>query len=138
MNKKQLISVFRENDYRVTPQRLAICEWVLASEDHPTAEQVFEHVSKEHPALSMTTVYNTLEMLKKIGLLSELGFNMQPARFDPTTSVHINVICQQCGKIRDFKSESIKTQWEKIVSEILADSIGQRLDVYVICDDCKV
>ncbi|MGY5862114.1 MAG: Fur family transcriptional regulator [Candidatus Thorarchaeota archaeon] len=137
MNKEQLSSLLRKNGYKVTPQRLAICEWVLSSEDHPTAEQVFEKVSKQHPAISMTTVYHTLDMLKEIGLVSDMGFNSQPSRYDPNTSAHVNVICQRCGKIWDYQSESMQTLWNRLVSEIEVQPIGQRLDVYVICDNCK-
>ena len=137
MNEEQLISTLRNNGYKVTPQRLAICKWVLSSEDHPSAEQVFEKVSKQHPGISMTTIYHTLDMLKELGLVSELGLGNQPLRYDPNTSVHVNVICQRCGKIWDYKSESMKSQWNLLVSEIEIEPIGQRLDVYIICDDCK-
>jgi Fur family peroxide stress response transcriptional regulator len=137
MNKEKLISKLRKNGYKVTPQRLAICEEVLSSDSHPTAEQIFNRVSKEYPAISMTTVYHTLDMLKKLDLVSELRFNNQSSRYDPNTSIHVNVICQHCGKIWDYKSDFIQSQWARIVREIKVKPIGQRLDIYIICDNCK-
>jgi Fur family peroxide stress response transcriptional regulator len=137
MNRKDLIFMLRENGYKVTPQRLAICQEVLSSEDHPTAEQIFEKVSKQHPTISITTIYHTLNMLMKLNLVSELGFNNQSSRFDPNTAVHVNVICQQCNKIWDYKSEAIENQWAHIIAKMKVNPIGQRLDVYVICEDCK-
>lgn len=137
MKKEQLISLLRENGHKVTPQRLAICEDVLSSQEHPTAEMIFERVSKQHPGLSMTTVYHTLDMLKKLELIQEIRFDNRTSRFDPNTSVHVNIICQKCGKITDFQSDAIKKHWNSIVSEMKVKPVGQRLDTYVICEDCQ-
>ncbi|MGD9395114.1 MAG: Fur family transcriptional regulator [Candidatus Thorarchaeota archaeon] len=137
MNKEQLISMLRKNGHKVTTQRLAICEEVLLSKEHPTAEMVFEKVSKQHPGLSMTTVYHTLDMLKKLDLIHEIRFEGRSSRFDPNTSVHVNIICQKCGKISDYQSDEIQSQWDRIVSEIKVRPVGQRLDAYVICEECE-
>lgn len=137
MKKEELISMLRKNGHKVTPQRLAICEEVLFSEKHPNAEMIFEKVSKQHPGLSMTTVYHTLDMLKKMELVQEIRFDNRTSRFDPNTSVHVNIICQKCGKISDFESDALQKHWSSIVSELEVKPIGQRLDVYVICDDCE-
>ncbi|MBN2229119.1 MAG: transcriptional repressor [Candidatus Thorarchaeota archaeon] len=137
MNEEQLISRLRENGYKITPQRIAICKIVLSNEKHPNAEQIFEEIKRKHPAISMTTVYHTLDMLKEMGMLTELRFNSQPSRFDPNTSVHINIICKGCGVIWDYSSDTLRNKWNHIISEIGKQPIGQRLDVYIICDDCK-
>ena len=137
MNDEELISILRKNGFKVTPQRLEICKELLSRDDHPTAEQVFDKVSKQHPTISMTTIYHTLDMLKKLNIISELGFSNQSTRYDPNTSVHVNVICQKCGKIWDYESASISRQWTSIVSEIEVNPVGQRLDAYVVCDNCK-
>ena len=137
MKKEQLISMLRKNGHKVTPQRLAICEEVLLSKEHPTAEMIFEKVSQQHPGLSMTTVYHTLDMLKKLELIHEIRLDSRSSRFDPNTSVHVNIICQKCGKISDYQSDEIQRQWNRIVSEIKVRPIGQRLDAYVICEECE-
>ncbi|MGY5864552.1 MAG: Fur family transcriptional regulator [Candidatus Thorarchaeota archaeon] len=137
MNKEQLISMLRKNGHKVTPQRIAIFEEVLSSKEHPTAETIFEKVSKQHPAISMTTVYHTFELLKKLDLVHEIRVDSRTSRYDPNTSVHVNVICQKCGKISDYESDAIQSQWNRIVSEIKIKPVGQRLVAYVICEDCK-
>jgi len=137
MNKEQLVSMLRKTGHKVTPQRLAICKEVLSSQEHPTAEMIFERVAKQYPGLSMTTVYHTLDMLKKLELVHELGFNSKPSRFDPNTSTHINIICQKCGKISDYQSEAIQDYWNRIVLEMKLEPVGQRLDIYVVCEDCR-
>ncbi|MFX0053996.1 MAG: Fur family transcriptional regulator [Promethearchaeota archaeon] len=137
LTEDQLISILRDSGHKVTPQRLAICNYILSSRDHPTAEQIHSEVLKKHPAISLNTIYQTMDMLKRLNLIQELTLNSNASRFDPNTSIHINVICQKCSKIRDFESENITKLWSQIVSEIDSSPVGQRLDVYVICDDCK-
>jgi len=137
MNKEELFTMLRKNGHKVTPQRIAICEEVLLSKEHPTAEAIFEKVSKQHPAISLTTVYHTLGLLLKLDLVQEIRFDNRVTRYDPNTSVHVNIICQECEKISDYESDVIQKQWNRIVSEIGIDPVGQRLDAYVICEDCK-
>ncbi|MEM4732930.1 MAG: Fur family transcriptional regulator [Candidatus Bathyarchaeia archaeon] len=137
MDIEQLIAKLRENGAKVTPQRLAICEIILSSKEHPTADQIFEKVKKKHPTISLATVYQTLHLLSQIGMLQELGFSDCVSRYDPDTSFHINVVCPKCGKIKDYKTESIKKFWTQIVRELKFSPIGQRVEVYAYCEKCS-
>jgi Fur family peroxide stress response transcriptional regulator len=137
MDREQIVAFLKEQGYRVTPQRIAICEEVLSSKDHPSAEQIHRKISEQFPTISLTTVYNTLDMLKHLNLVDELGFDSSKARYDPNTSIHVNTICQICHRIQDFESAKIKKNWLRIVSEIGLDPVGQRLDIYFICEKCR-
>ncbi len=136
MKNQQLIAKLREKGFRVTPQRIAICEFILSSKDHPTADQVYQVVKKKYPTLSLATVYQTLGLLTEIGMLQELGFTDGISRYDPDTSPHINIICRNCGKIQDYQAESIKKLWSQIIGDLGFKPIGQRLDIYRYCDQC--
>jgi Fur family peroxide stress response transcriptional regulator len=108
---------------------------VLNSEDHPTAEQVYQAV-KKYPTLSLATMYQTLHLLTEIGLLQKLGFSDRLSRYDPDNSPHINIVCKNCGKIQDYEAESIKTLWFQIIKGLGFKPLGQRLDIYRYCDHC--
>lgn len=136
METKQLIAKLRESGAKVTPQRLAICEIILSSKEHPTADQIFEKVKKTHPTISLATVYQTLHLLSQFGMLQELGFSNFVSRYDPDTSFHINVVCPKCGKIQDYKTEGIERIWTQIIEELKFRPIGQRVEVYAYCDRC--
>jgi Fur family peroxide stress response transcriptional regulator len=137
VTEDQLFSILRDGGYKVTPQRLAICNYVLSSKEHPTVEQIHFEILKKHPTISLNTIYQTMDMLKDLNLIHELSLEDNASRFDPNTSIHVNIICQKCNMIRDFESEEVKKLWSKIVGEIDVNPIGHRLDVYVVCDDCK-
>ncbi len=137
MTDDQLISILRDSGYKVTPQRLAICNYVLSSKEHPTAEHIHSEIVKKHPAISLNTIYQTMDMLIDLGLVQEMRFSGSSSRFDSNTSVHVNIICQKCSKIQDFESEGIRDLWSRIITEMNVEPVGQRLDVYVLCDECK-
>ena len=137
MDEQQLITKLRSKGYRITPQRLAICKLVLSSKDHPTAEQIYEKVKKTYPTISLATVYFTLDLLRTLGLLQELGFSDRSSRYDPNTSPHINIICPKCGEIYDYEAESIKKMWFQIVEEMGFKPLRQRLDIYKLCNTCS-
>lgn len=137
MTEDHLIALLREKGYKVTPQRLSICNYALSSKMHPTAEQIHLEVSKKHPTISMNTIYQTMDMLIDLGLIQEMRFGSNSSRFDPNTSVHVNIICQRCGKVWDFESKTLEKKWSEIVAEIGKLPVGQRLDFYTICDSCK-
>lgn len=134
---QQLMAQLRERGYKVTPQRLAVCELILSAKDHPTADQIHEYVKKKHPTMSLATVYQTLHLLTEIGLLQELGFTDCVSRYDPNTSPHINIVCKKCGKIRDYEAEDVIEFWGKIVKGLGLEPIGQRLDMYENCGKCR-
>jgi len=136
MKTEQLIAELRKSGFKVTPQRLAICETILSSKEHPTADQVYEKVKEKYPTISLATVYQTLHLLSQIGLVQEMGFSGCISRFDPNTSPHINIICQKCGRIEDYKTESIDKLWAQIIKELGFKPIGQRIDIYTYCNKC--
>ena len=137
MEEQQLITTLREKGFKVTPQRLTICKSVLSSKKHPNVEQVYETVQKQYPTISLATVYQTLHLLTEIGLLQELGFNGGNFRYDPNNSPHLNIVCKTCGKIQDYESEKVKKFLSQIAKELKCTLIGQHLEIYTCCDQCK-
>jgi Fur family transcriptional regulator, peroxide stress response regulator len=134
---EQIIAKFHSKGYKATPQRLAICKFVLSRNDHPTTEQVYLQVKRKHPTLSRATVYQTLHLLTDIGLLQELKLNDGVTRYDPKTTPHINIICNGCGTVEDYEAVDVDQFWSKILEGLGFEPTGQRFDVFRFCDQCK-
>ena len=77
MIQSAVVQQLRQGGVRVTPQRLAIAEAVLNSTDHPTVQQIHERVQQHFPSMTLATVYSTLGVLSKSGLIQELPFAKQ-------------------------------------------------------------
>ncbi len=136
VSEEEIIKILKKHKLKVTPQRLSICKIVLSSTEHPSADQVYNLVKKEHKTMSLATVYKTLNLLEHIGLVNELRFNGDFTRYDPKSTLHINIVCPKCMKIKDYESDKLKENWKQIIAEIRGEIKGQRIDVYVICEDC--
>jgi len=92
---------FRGCGLKSTPQRTAIYRALVHSTAHPTAEDLFAQVSPTYPMLSLNTVYYTLGVLRKAGLVQEVNIGHDRARFDANLSPHHHVICLGCQTILD-------------------------------------
>ncbi|HUK99414.1 MAG TPA: Fur family transcriptional regulator, partial [Nitrospirota bacterium] len=92
----------RERGYKLTSQRLAIISLLSKDMTHPGAADILKKIRKSLPQVSVSTVYYTLDILKKEGLIQELEFYDQDNRYDINISNHINLICKKCGRIEDL------------------------------------
>ncbi len=98
---KDKIERYRKLGLKMTPQRLAILEYLEGNTTHPSAEDIFRHVEEKFPSMSFATVYNTLEALKEKGLIMELNIEPGKKRFDPNIEPHHHMICEKCHRIFD-------------------------------------
>src|SRR5690349_10532316 len=83
-------------------QRLAVAEYVLHTEEHPSADQVFSRAKKALPMLSRATVYNTLNLFCERGLLRQLVLSEGKVVFDPNLERHHHFVDQSTGRIHDI------------------------------------
>ena len=137
LKTQELIATFKKKGYKVTPQRLAIYKYITSRTDHPTTEQIYQALKRDHPTISLGTVYKTLHLLKQLGLIQELRFNEGSIRYDPNMQLHINKICTKCGHIDDYESETFNSNWKELISKLNFKPKGQRIDLYYECETCK-
>lgn len=91
-----------------TPQRVVITQFVLETECHPTAEEVFVAVEHALPvALSRATVYNTLNALVKASVVREMYTDPAAARYDANLTEHHHFIDVKTGRILDVPKEMV-------------------------------
>ncbi len=86
----------------ITKQRQAVLQVIKDSEEHLTANEVFDHARRLLPGISFATVYNSLRYLKNEGLIGEVRFGMDATRYDRNLMRHDHAICNNCGKLVDL------------------------------------
>jgi Fur family transcriptional regulator, peroxide stress response regulator len=131
----KLIASLRDKRYKLTPQRLEIIKRLSYDRSHPGAMDIFRKLKKTSPTISMSTVYYTLDILKKEGLIQELEFYDRDNRYDINVSNHINLICRKCGKIEDFV-EPLPFSSAMIEGKTGFRPIGMRFEYYGYCKGC--
>ncbi len=135
---KQMLDKLKSRDFRITPQRLAVLRILAASQDHPSAEQIFEKVKTEFPTTSLATIYKTIALLKSLHEVLELGFPDGGNRYDGNKPFpHPHVVCTRCGKIMDPELMSLDGLKDEITQKTGFSIQHHRLDFFGVCQECK-
>lgn len=133
---KELVNSLREEGFRITPQRIAIVEYLLKTEEHPSAEHIHKIVQKKYPMVSLSTVYKTLDLLREKNLVNEIKVEGE-ARFDAHTDEHINLVCMNCGKIDDIDEDSLKEIQAKAARKSKYVILKSNFELFGYCNNCK-
>jgi Fe2+ or Zn2+ uptake regulation protein len=105
---RDIAGLLRAHGVPPTAQRLAVAEYVLATEDHPSADEVLARAKERLPMLSRATVYNTLHLLVDKGLLTELTVAGGRIVYDCNTTPHHHFIDEQTGLVHDIPFEALR------------------------------
>ncbi|MCC6575287.1 MAG: transcriptional repressor [Planctomycetes bacterium] len=127
---QELYEKLRAAGLKVTLQRLAVYRVLLQSHGHLTAEQVHQAVARDNPALSLSTVYNVLETLVKIGAIGEITTDGGTKLFDRTPGDHHHFIDTETGEVIDLDdSAGVKLDLNALARRGFAVE-GAKLTVY--------
>ena len=132
----RLIESLRKKGYKLTAQRLEIISLLARDMTHPGAMNILKKVREKKPQISISTVYYTLDMLKKEGLIHEIEFYDRDNRYDVNVSNHINLICKKCGKIKDFPCD-VPFSSEMVKKKTGFQPVGMRFEYYGYCKECR-
>ena len=91
-----------EKKLRRSRQRDAICHYLAATDTHPSAEMVYEHLRSQFPDLSLGTVYRNLKLLEELGMVRRVASHSGRERYDACQGDHAHFLCRSCGSIRDL------------------------------------
>ena len=100
---------------------------------HPTAEQVFLEMKKEHPSIALGTVYKHLNNLAEEGRLLRITEPGSPDRYDRTER-HDHLICSRCGKITDVRLPDMQ---ERIREALGQEILSYDIRIRYICPACR-
>lgn len=122
---------------RFTEQRAAVFRYLVSTDVHPTADEVFLGVRRELPGISLATVYKSLETLVGCGLAVKLTYADHSARYDGRTDPHHHARCVVCGKVSDLTGEVDSTEIEALRREAVGFTVtGYRLELSGYCSEC--
>jgi Fur family iron response transcriptional regulator len=108
VSEQELSSRLRAAGVRPSAQRMAVAQYVLLTDEHPSAEQVHARVTAKFPFLSRATVYNTLNLFVKEGLLRQLVLAEGSVVFDPKLERHHHFVDDTTGRIEDIPWDAVR------------------------------
>ena len=84
-------------------QRESIKNYLMATKEHPTADDVYMNVKQEFPNISLGTVYRNLNLLTDIGEAIKISTPNGGDRFDGKLEPHNHFLCTKCGRLLDLE-----------------------------------
>jgi Fur family transcriptional regulator, peroxide stress response regulator len=132
----RLRAALEANGQRFTEQRAAVYRVLMATDRHPSADDVFTAVRRVIPDISLATVYKSLETLVSCGLASKLGYGDGSARYDGRTDPHPHARCLSCGKVLDLPGR-LDVEALAGLGEVPGFSVeGYRFELVGVCASC--
>ena len=112
---------------RFSRQRQMVLDVVKNRTKHPTVDKVYEILKKDHPEISLGTVYRNLNLLAEMGEISRVETSSVKDHFDGNQHPHAHFVCRKCGGVFDLNLD---------ISQLLQSAKGVEGSFQV--EDCKV
>jgi Fur family ferric uptake transcriptional regulator len=132
----------RKNDnpiqgHPLTNQRRLLLELLRDTKGHIDAKELFRRASVRDESISQATVYRTLNLFKKLGLIDEMRLGKIRCYYEiKQSSEHQHLVCQGCGKVMEFSSP----HFEKLVEAVRLEHNFKvtRAELYLegYCPEC--
>ena len=134
----QIVTELRDNGHRMTPQRMAVLRVLIESQEHLTAEQIYESVQAGFPMTSLATIYKTIALLKKMDEVLEINAGDRSRHYDGNKPYsHPHLICTRCGTIIDVETDQTERTREEIARRTGYRDVDCQLNLLGICPDCQ-
>ena len=127
-----------EQGYRLTPQRLMVLSAIENSDDHISAEEIYAQIVAKYPSVNISTVYRTLELLKRLGLVTETDLGEGRVRYHPAEKGHHHhLVCRECGAIIDLDESLIAPLKSAWLQEYKFNADLRHLAILGCCVNCS-
>jgi len=122
----------------LTPQRLMVLDALHSVDTHISAEEIYAQVKAKYPYGNISTVYRTLDLLKELGLVTEINQGDGRIRYHPLEKGdHHHLICSKCGKISDLPAAALLPLTDMLAQNYKFEADVKHLAVFGICAECQ-
>lgn len=135
---ERMLDKLKEQNLRITPQRLEALRVLSESVGHPSVEEIHAQVRAKFPTTSLATTYKSVTLMKDLDEVLELGFADGSNRYDGNKPYpHPHVICTRCRKIMDPDLSMLRDMTEEVAKETGFRITNHRLDFFGLCPECQ-
>ena len=126
----------RQLGYRITPQRQVVLE-AIEELKHATPEQILATVSKKLTGINLSTIYRTLEVLEKVGLVSHshLGHGA-PTYHSVEEETHIHLVCSNCEKVQSISADIMEYTVRTLRADQAFEVDVSHVTFHGLCNAC--
>ncbi|MBA7707478.1 Ferric uptake regulation protein [subsurface metagenome] len=127
-----------ELGYRLTPQRIMVLSAIEDSDDHISAEEIYAQIVAKYPQVNISTVYRTLELLKRLGLVTETDLGGGRVRYHSAEKGHHHhLVCEKCGTIIDIDESTLARLQDVLLHRYNFSARLSHLAIFGRCVNCS-
>ena len=133
------VAYLRDHNLPVTAQRQAIAEVVLCSDRHVSADEIERELWSRGAAVGTATIYRTLDVMVRSGLVVERDFGEGFRRFEPARDEpnHEHLICTVCGRVVEFGEERLERMTMLLAEQHDFVRSRHKLVIEGVCGVCR-
>ena len=136
--RQDIISELGRQGYRLTPQRMMILSAIENSEDHISAEEIYAQIVARYPNVNISTVYRTLELLERLGMVTKTDLGEGRVRYHPLEQGHHHhLVCRECGAIIDLEESLLASLKSTLLREYKFVADLKHLAILGRCANCS-
>ena len=133
-----MLDKLREKGYRLTPQRQMVVKAIEDSDTHINAEEIYAQVVAKYPRVNISTVYRTLELLEKLGLIYEIDLGEGHIGYHPEEKGHHHhLICRKCGAVIDVGESVLFPVQATLLQAFDFQADLRHLAISGLCERCR-
>lgn len=127
-----------QHQYKSTPQRDEIADWIFRTHEHFTVEDLIASFRQQGKKVSQATAYRVIQMMLDLKLIEEHDFGKDYKFYEhtPGHEHHDHIVCIDCGKIIEFADPSLESLKEKITLKNGFRMKEHHLTIYAECTNC--
>lgn len=127
--------------YKLTTQRRAVIDAIIVNEGkHLSTEEIYDIVKEDCPEIGLATVYRTIQLLEKIGLLCRTNFDDGCNRYELVHNneyhQHHHLVCKKCGCVQEVEDDLLESLEEKIENKYKFNITNHSVKFFGYCEKC--
>jgi Fur family ferric uptake transcriptional regulator len=141
-DEQELKELLKQRGYKFTDQRGAVLEVLIKySGEHLSTDEIYQYVRDTNPEIGLATVYRTLTLLERVGLVMKLdlddGFSRYELARHNEDHRHHHLICSNCGSVTEVEEDLLDSLEEQILLKNDFLVKDHRVKFYGLCSKCR-
>ena len=141
-DNEKLKELLRVEGYKLTPQRRAVLEAMMINEGkHLSTEEIYDVVKNDCPEIGLATVYRTVQLLEKMGVVSRINFDDGCNRYELVHNdedhQHHHLVCANCGKVEEVEDDLLDSIEHEIEKKYSFRITNHNVKFFGYCSNCK-
>jgi Fur family ferric uptake transcriptional regulator len=137
-SQEAALEVLRTKGKRITAQRSLLLEVIRESHGHLDADEIYRRARSKDPRISLSTVYRNLNLLKELGLVSELHLDQEHHHYELREETdHYHLICSGCGRVMEFESPLVDQMTAEVGEKQGFFTERTHIDLVGLCSECR-